>query len=99
MARIICLVSSYSSDIDVYSDCSRLGNRYVSNRMLISVQICISCTSMYGHWQTLRVESRVVSSICTSRNETREDSHILDQDSCVQILHGQFDHSRVAHEF
>ena len=45
-----------------------------SNRMLISVQVRISCMSMCGHWQTLCVESRIVISICTSCNETREDS-------------------------
>ena len=51
--------------------------------MLISVQVHISCTSMHGHWQTLCVESRIVSSICTSCNETREDSRTLSRLACT----------------
>ena len=43
------LLSSYSSDIDIYSDYGGLGKRFVSNRMLISVRLCIFCMSMYGH--------------------------------------------------
>ena len=41
------LVSNYSGDIGIYSDYDKFGKRYVSNRMLISVQLCIfACLCM-----------------------------------------------------
>ena len=74
---ILCrgLVSSYSSDIGIYSDYIRLGNRYATNKMLMSVQLRIFYMCTYSHCISSPAEARFVSLICTSHNETYEDSH------------------------
>ena len=74
----ICLVSSYSSDIDIYSKCSGL-----EAGKQLNASFCMSAYLLHVYVWSLRVESQIVSPICTSRNETREDSHTRSKLACT----------------
>ena len=92
------LVSSYSSDIGIWVS----GKRYVSKQNVNFCKFAHSWMSMYGQCMSSVASSPeprldlLHSSICTSRKETREDSHTQLR---AIFLHGQFFYSYVVRKF